>query len=358
MLYRLLGVAEGRPLRMRIGRSEIAIDPRTVQPESEVLDFQLHLTPGHQPVTPEAQAAYAAQKAQGPGGLMKALVGPLPVEAVIPAGLLQPYRVTLDYGAHTLSLEPPGGPPPQGVAVPVRVNPSTGFATVDATIGGERRALAIDAGGSFSALRLGLAEGLARRHPDWLRSEGGVGEANATLGPSDATAPVLRVPEVRLGPLSLAPFDIMGFGVPGPVGAVVTPAFWRYYSDKAAERVDGWVAGNVLKSFRLTLDYPHRMSWWSQERPLDTSELDQVGLVLSRNGRVVTVAGIARKNGRPTVAGVLPGDRLLSIDGRAVLGLTRGQLLADLHGQPGQMLDFIVSRKGEQIKVRASVTAF
>ena len=357
-LYRDLGVGEGRPLRMRVGRAEIAINPGTVQPESEVLDFQLHLTPGRQPVTPEAQAAYAANKAQGPGGLMRALVGPLPVEAVLPAGLLQRYRVTLDYGARTLSLDPTGGPPPQGMAVPIRVNPSTGFATVDATIGGERRALTIDAGGSFSALRLGLAEGLARRHPDWLRSEGGVGEANATLGPSDATAPVLRVPEVRLGPLSLAPFDIMGFGVPGPVGAVVTPAFWRYYSDKAAERVDGWVAGNVLKSFRLTLDYPHRMSWWSQERPLDTSELDQVGLVLSRNGRVVTVAGIARKNGRPTVAGVLPGDRLLSIDGRAVLGLTRGQLLADLHGQPGQMLDFIVSRKGEQIKVRAPVTAF
>ena len=174
-LYRLLGVAQGRPLRMRIGRSEIAIDPRTVQPESEVLDFQLHLTPGHQPVTPEAQAAYAAKEAERPGGLMKALVGPLPVEAVLPAGLLQAFRVTLDYGARTLSLDPPGGPPPHGVAVPISVNPATGFATVNATIGGERRALAIDAGGSFSALRLGLAEGLARRHPDWLRSAGGGG---------------------------------------------------------------------------------------------------------------------------------------------------------------------------------------
>ena len=106
-LYRELGVGEGRSLRMRVGAAEITIDPRTVQPESEVLDFQLHLLPQHGPATADAQAAYAAKKAQGPGELMKALVGPLPVEAVLPAGLLQRYRVTLDYGARTLSWSDP-----------------------------------------------------------------------------------------------------------------------------------------------------------------------------------------------------------------------------------------------------------
>ncbi len=180
----------------------------------------------------------------------------------------------------------------------MRVNPATGFATVDAVIDGERRAMVIDDGGSFSALRLGLANALAARHPNWLRSRGGVGEANLSLGDSDVGAPVIRAPEARLGALILKPFDLVGFGVPGPVGAIATPAFWRYYSDKAGERVDGWIAGNVLKSFRLTLDYPHRMSYWRQEAPLDTGELDQVGLVLSRDGRTVTVAGVARK-GRP-----------------------------------------------------------
>ena len=50
-LYRKLGVGEGRPLRMRVGAAEITIDPRTVQPESEVLDFQLHLLPQHGPAT-------------------------------------------------------------------------------------------------------------------------------------------------------------------------------------------------------------------------------------------------------------------------------------------------------------------
>ncbi len=342
-----------------MGAAEIAIDPRTVQPESEVLDFQLHLLPQHGPATADAQAAYAAKKAQGPGELMKALVGPLPVEAVLPAGLLQRYRVTLDYGARTLSLDPPGGDAPlEGTPVPMRVNPSTGFATVDAVIAGERRALVIDCGGSFSSLRLGVAKAVVQRHPDWLRSEGGIGEANLSLSEADVGAPVLRAPEAKVGYLALGPFDFSGFGVPGPVGAVATPAFWRYYSAKAGERVDGWIAGNVLKSFRLTLDYPTRTSYWRQEAPLDAGELDEVGLVLARVGQSVTVAGVARKDGRPTVSDVIPGDRLVSVDGRVMDGLTRGQLLAALHGRPDETRELVLDRKGERLRVRATVTTF
>ncbi len=358
-LYRELGVGEGRPLRMRVGAAEITIDPRTVQPESEVLDFQLHLLPQHGPATAEAQAAYAAKKAQVRGGLMKALVGPLPVEAVLPAGLLQRYRVTLDYGARTLSLDPPDGDAPrEGTPVPMGVNPSTGFATVDAVIGGERRAMVIDCGGSFSSLRLGVAKAIAQRRPEWLRSEGGIGEANLSLSGADAGAPVLRAQNAQVGRLALAPFDLSGFGVPGAAGAIATPAFWRDYSAKAGERVDGWIAGNVLKSFRLTLDYPNRTSYWRQETLLDAAELDEVGLVLARSGQTVTVAGVARKDGRPTVADVVPGDRLVSVDGRSVNGLTRGQLLAALHGRPAETRELVLDRKGVRVRARATVTAF
>ena len=122
--------------------------------------------------------------------------------------------------------------------------------------------------------------------------------------------------------------------------------------------MDGWIAGNVLKSFRLTFDYPHRMSYWRQEAALDTAELDQVGLVLSRTGRSVTVAGIALKAGRATVASVLPGDRLISIDGRPVDGLTRGQLLLALHGRPRETRDLVLSRHGRRLNVQAPVTGF
>ncbi len=356
--YRKLRIGEGRPLQMRIGSAEIGIDPRTVQPESEVLDFRLGVLPKTNPVTPQAQAAYAANESRKPGGLMKALVGPLPVGAVLSAGLLQRYRVTIDYGARTFSLDPPGGSRPEGVAVPTRVNPSTGLATVDAVIGGVSRVLVIDCGGSFSSLRLGAAQAVARSHPDWLRSEDAIGEAQVSLDQGDVGLPVLRAPDARIGPLPPGPLDVSGFGVTGPVGLIATPAFWRYYSGKAGERVDGWIGGNVLKSYRLTLDYPNRVSYWLRETPPDTGELDQVGLVLARDAGAVTVAGVARKDGRPTVSGVLPGDRLLGVDGRAVDGLTRGQLLARLHGRPGETRELALDRKGDRIVVRAPVTAF
>ena len=83
-----------------------------------------------------------------------------------------------------------------------------------------------------------------------------------------------------------------------------------------------------------------------------------MGLVLSREGRTVTVAGVAHKAGRAAVAGVLPGDRLISIDGRPVDGVTRGQLLLALHGPPGEMRDLVLSRKGETMDVQAPVTGF
>jgi hypothetical protein len=357
-LYRELGVGEGRRLRMKIGGREIDVDPRTVQPETEVLNFSLSLTPHHAPVSLDEQAAYAARQAQGPGGTIAALVAPLKVEAVLPAGVLAPFRVTLDYGARTLTLAAPDGPPPEGVAVPIRVNPSTGFATVQAVIDGRPHALVLDDGGSYSGVSLALAETLARRHPDWLRSDGGVGESNQGLDAFDVGAPVLRARQAQLGGLQLQPFGMAGFGMRGPVGALVGGAFWRYYSAKAGEPVEGWIGGNVLKAFSVTLDYPHAMSYWRQEAPLDLHDLDQVGLVLARAGAATTIVGVARKDGRPTAVGVAPGDRLLSIDGKPVADMTRGALLAALHGQQGETRRLEISRRGVRQSVDLPVTAF
>ncbi len=68
-LYRDLGIGEGRPLRMRIGGTEIAIDPRTIQPESEVLDFELHLTPhGRRPPPPRRRPPTPRRRRKGRAG--------------------------------------------------------------------------------------------------------------------------------------------------------------------------------------------------------------------------------------------------------------------------------------------------
>ena len=63
--------------------------------------------------------------AKGPGGSLLAMTAPMKVEAEIPSGLLQNFRTAFDYGARTLTLSAPDNSRPQGIAVPLRVNPRT-----------------------------------------------------------------------------------------------------------------------------------------------------------------------------------------------------------------------------------------
>ena len=87
-------------------------------------------------------------------------------------------------------------------------------------------------------------------------------------------------------------------------------------------------------------------------------DLDQVGLILARRNGVTTVAGIAQKDGADTVSGVQPGDTLLKIDGIATPPLTRGELLAALHGKSGEIKHLTLEREANEFEVDVLVTAF
>lgn len=91
-LYRDLGLAEGHDLAMRIGTIDVTVDGRSV--------------------------------ADGPGriggeDLFGLLFAPRSVEAVLPAGVLRHFVITVDPGAATLTLARAGMMPPRGVPVPV-----------------------------------------------------------------------------------------------------------------------------------------------------------------------------------------------------------------------------------------------
>jgi len=361
-LYRQLGMGPGRPLKMRLGDMTIEAAPETVQ--TEVIAGNINLIIGPRalrrrtPPTAAQQLAASVYTSKLPGGALAGLDPPLDIGMVFPAGLLQRYRVTLDYDAKTLTLAPSGGAAPQGVAVPMAVNPTTGYATVLMAFAGRPHAMAIDAGGSYSALRMDEADALARTHPDWLRSSGPIGEAQFTLGSADVGEPVIQVPEVELGALTLSPFRAVGAGFRGALGVVANPVFWNLYSSRQGQKSDGWIGGNVLKSFRVTLDYPAGMSWWLKEAPLDEGDLDQVGLTLARTGAGVTVTQVLSKDGRTAAPGVKRGDRILAVDGRPLDKATRGEALTALHGKPGERRRLTLERKGKTLEVEAPVTGF
>ncbi len=77
-------------------------------------------------------------------------LGPMPVEAILPAGVLRQFRVTLDYAVPSLTLAPPSDVPAPGVAVPVQVNESTGLISAEAEVDGRRYPVVIDAGAGYT----------------------------------------------------------------------------------------------------------------------------------------------------------------------------------------------------------------
>jgi hypothetical protein len=350
-LFREFNPGNARPLRLKFGTMEMAIDGRTIQPRTMAGGIRASINPFSAAPTP-AQAAKQSEPAHAD------FFAPYKVEAIISPGLLQHFQVVFDYGAKTMTLAAPGTLRPEGVSVPIRVNRRTGFATLDAMLDGKRQALVIDNGGGFTALR--DVSGLIEAHPDWLRSEGGIGWANYLMAPggADALSPVVKIPDAALGPLRLEELGAEEPRMPALINILAKGAFWDGYGEKAGEEVQGWIGGNVLKGFRLTLDYPNRTSYWLAQSPIDTHDLNRVGIVLGRAKGVVTITGIARKHGAPTVSGVETGDKLLKIGELETSGATRDQLFSALHGNPGEVKRLVLERDGKQIEVDAPVTGF
>ena len=167
---------------------------------------------------------------------------------------------------------------------------------------------------------------------------------------------LLRIPEISLGSLILKDVGALAAGPGGNFPGNLDLFDW--YSQKNATPVIGWIGGNVLKQFRLTIDYPTRMMYWLKQGDPDSNDFYQVGLTLRSQHREYFVAAVARKNGRPTVEGVSPGDRLIRIGNLQTQNATWGAIYDAMHGKPGQTLILVLERSGNQFTVTAKVTAF
>jgi len=145
---------------------------------------------------------------------------------------------------------------------------------------------------------------------------------------------------------------------PAPGEAIVHGNFFDWYSKKTAEPVIGWIGANVLKNFKVTFDFPRQTIYFEREK--DGDDLNQVGVTLERREgqQGYFIAGVALKDGLPTVDGAVVGDRLVKIDDLEVNSATRGAIFAALHGKPGSVRTLVVERNGRRVNVPAKVTAF
>jgi hypothetical protein len=334
-LHEELQTSQGKPLLFRIGDLEIKVDSSAVETDTDL-------------------------GATGPDGKRT-----VPVEAVLSASVLTNYQVVFDYAKRTLSIMQPNTLKSKGDAVPCRVNEKTGLISITADIGGNPYAIAVDTGSAYTWVREDVAAQWIKAHPEWERGKGAVGEANMqSRTGAQARATILRVAEIKLGSLSLKQIGALGIAPdappipPAPGQSKVEGNFFDWYSRKAPEPVIGWLGGNVLRGFRLMIDFPRRMTYWERVSDLDPHDLYQVGVTLEKRREGYFIAGIAEKSGKPTVDAVRVGDKLIQVDNVVLSSATRGAIFAALHGESGSVRMLVLERDGQQLTLPAKVTAF
>lgn len=282
-------------------------------------------------------------------------------EANLPASVLRNSCVVLDYPARLLTVARPGVLQPRGTAIPCRVHPETGLFMITVMADGEKIPLGVDNGSAGTWVSDRLTAAWTGRHPDWPHATGAVGSANFFGFPFESSGTLLSLPELGLGPLRLRNVGLLG----------LEQKLFDWYSRKSAGPVLGFLGANVLRGFRLEIDFPNQMTYWEAGAPADTrdsggsgdsgdfgnfGDFDIVGLTI-RPGADSTfaVAGVVTRNGQPAVPGVQPGDRIVRIDTLDTSHATMGAVVDALRGTPESTRVLVLERQGERITVQATV---
>lgn len=167
-------------------------------------------------------------------------------EGMLPGHVLSQYEVVFDYPGRTLTVALPNvlAHPGNGVSMPVST--MTGFPRTEITIGDSTYGMLLDTGASFTMVSETVLKALGTQHPDWERHTGAYGEA-ALLG--GQTLETMFVPSAAWGAQALSRFGMV---------SQQAGTFERYMSRMMPAPIVGSLAGNVLKNFRVDLDYPHQ----------------------------------------------------------------------------------------------------
>jgi hypothetical protein len=274
-------------------------------------------------------------------------------DANLPSTVLRNYRVVFDYPHSSLTLAAPGSLRPRGVRAPAHVDPRTGIVQIDALVDGDSLSFALDNGASYSFVSQDLADRLIERHPDWPHRAGALGCANIWgWWPQEERWPVLRVPEIRWGPVRLTGVGVVG--LPAFFGGGATLGSW--YSQKTARPVSGFLGPNAFRAYRVEIDYAAGAVYFEQGAPPDLHDMDLVGLTLRPEpDGSYRVIGVASSDGRSLVEGVETGDTLLRVGNLAATGATMGTVIDALRGRPGERRVLTLGRNGGEITVEATV---
>ncbi|HKD14608.1 MAG TPA: hypothetical protein VKE71_08665 [Candidatus Angelobacter sp.] len=263
----------------------------------------------------------------------------------LPATILMHYQLVLDIPHRSMTLAQSGAARAKGTRVACLIQPKTGMVQIEATIDGKKYSLALDSGAPYSMISSDEIKNWGTQHADWPQAVGAAGPASL-LPPRLLRGPVMRIPQINWGGLLLKNAGVVG----------MDPEFVSWYSKKTAAPVIGFLAWNILRVYRATIDYPHSTVYFEREAELDGHDMDVVGVALahSRTGGYAVVA-VVQKDGKPMVDEVQPGDKLSRVDDIDVSNLALEKVIDALAGDPGDVHILVLDRKGATLTIKAKV---
>lgn len=173
-------------------------------------------------------------------------------EGMLPGHVLSKYHVVFDYPNATFTIARPNVLTPRGTELPMPVSKRSRFPRTEIIVSGSTYAMLLDTGASFTMVSEVLLKFWGRQHADWPRHNGAFGDA-AMLG--GQTLETMFVPGAQWGPWKIAELGVV---------SQREGTFERYMSGMMAAPIIGSLGGNVLKNFRVELDYAHEKLYLTQ----------------------------------------------------------------------------------------------
>lgn len=244
-------------------------------------------------------------------------------EGMLPGRFLRRYDLILDYPARTVTFAKPGSVTPRGIKLPAAIGENNGFPRIEATIGDQTYGFLLDSGASFTMISRAALEKWSEANPDWSKATGALGFANMIGSKMETEALMLRIPDLKLGSFAIA----NAAAVSRPEGT-----FEKRMSNIMPAPIIGSIAGNVLRDFRVEIDYQNGAVYLEHAKTLSPAEISGVGLILSRTKAGLVVKGTASTAGAGVKEVVHAGDVLVSVDGEAMSGKSLNEASQLLQG--------------------------
>jgi hypothetical protein len=267
----------------------------------------------------------------------------LNAEMNIPASVLAQADVEFDYPALQFGIGAPGSGNHEGAKAAIYVDKDTSRVFLPAVIDGVSYKLGLDTGNGYSSVEQALMAHLLQAHPEWPRLTGYLGASNTRGAPQELELQLIRVPQIQWGPLHI---DQVG----------INELFGKSGHSLAAGDVAGGLGGNMLKSFRIDIDYANGVAYFDKSTAADADQLDMVGLIVRpESDGSYSVEKEIDLTADATKSSIAVNDRLVAIDGTPVANMTMGQLVKALSGTPGQTKELLLRHGENTYSVKAVV---